>query len=55
MAMETRDGTCKTCDGKIWRYPHPEPDQFPDKWAHLNRADWIDNPHEAEPVEESSP
>lgn len=48
MAFEHRDGTCTTCSGRIYRYPHPHSDH-PDVWAHLDRADWIDNPHDPVP------
>lgn len=48
MAFEHRDGTCTICSGRIHRYPHPQRDH-PDDWAHLDRADWIDDPHPAVP------
>lgn len=49
MALENRQGVCATCDGPIWKYPHPDPAQG-DRWAHLNTADWLENPHDPSPV-----
>lgn len=48
---------CKVCDGRIHHYPPPDPiTEGPlgvSTWAHLDAADWIDNPHTAEPKEEA--
>ena len=53
-------GTCKTCKGAIHFYParhDAEPvvvgDAAVGAWAHLDPADWVDNPHQAEPAEEA--
>lgn len=48
VAIESRNGICTTCGGKIHRYPNPNPAST-DGWAHLDRADWIDNPHPISP------
>jgi hypothetical protein len=53
MAFEHRDGTCTTCAGRIYRYPHPQRDHL-DVWAHLDRADWIDNPHDPVPRQDAT-
>ncbi|MCV7230646.1 hypothetical protein [Mycolicibacterium komossense] len=67
MPRPERNGTCEICDGKVRYYPPVEQivtadpnavDSFPPnvpagKWAHLDRADWIDNPHEPAPTKES--
>ncbi|OCB59679.1 hypothetical protein A5722_04705 [Mycobacterium vulneris] len=43
-----RRGECKHCHGQIYRYPLG--DSF-GAWSHLDTADWIENPHNPEPVE----
>lgn len=45
-----RNGECATCHGQIRHYPPPAEDG-PGAWAHLNKADWIKNPHEPNPTE----
>lgn len=42
-----RRGECKHCAGQIYRYPLGD---TMGSWAHLNRADWIDSPHDPEPI-----
>jgi hypothetical protein len=49
--LEKRVGVCATCNGRIYRYPHPTAGE-PDRWAHRDTSDWIDNPHEAAPQPE---
>ena len=54
MARPERNGDCAICDGKIRYYPPPENAcQVRGTWSHLNREDWIDSTHDAEPTEES--
>ena len=50
MPGEDRHGTCQTCDGPIYRYPHPNP-EVPDRWVHRRKADWEANPHNPIPKE----
>ena len=41
---------CKTCGGAIrrrWTLGNPERQP----WEHINEDDWIDDPHDAAPVE----
>ena len=42
-----RRGECKHCNGAIYRYPLGD---TMGSWAHLNQDDWLDNPHDPEPV-----
>ena len=57
MRAEKRD-TCQTCRGPIHFYPARVDGAEPvvvgetviGAWAHLNPADWVDNPHPAEPA-----
>lgn len=51
MATENRHGTCLTCKGPIYRHPYPG-GGHPDRWSHRRTADWVDNPHEAQPAPE---
>ena len=51
-------GTCKTCKGAIHFYPvlhEAEPIVIGEKvlgeWAHIDPADWVDNPHAVDPEE----
>lgn len=46
-----RNADCGTCGGQIRHYPSPAGSAGPGAWAHLNRADWIGNPHEPNPTE----
>jgi hypothetical protein len=51
-----RNGTCAVCDGRIRYYPPGLASGDPyanTSWAHLNRADWIDNPHSPQPTPQS--
>ncbi|MCV7208762.1 hypothetical protein [Mycolicibacterium canariasense] len=48
-----RNGTCKVCTGAVRHYPPPAGVDGPGAWAHLNRADWIDNPHDPDPTDEA--
>ncbi|QEA10804.1 hypothetical protein [Mycobacterium phage Weirdo19] len=56
-----RSGTCKVCEGPVRSYPVPVDDEGAtvadndtDRWAHLNPADWMDNPHAPDPQENST-
>ena len=51
MARPERNGVWK-----IRYYPPNDVAPIPraGTWAHLNREDWIDRPHEAEPTAESA-
>lgn len=55
MARPVRNGTCKTCGGRIRHYPAEAlvDSASTARWAHLDRADWIDNPHDPDPTDES--
>lgn len=44
-----RNGECATCHGQIRHYP-PAAGPGPGAWAHLNRADWMSNPHDPNPT-----
>jgi hypothetical protein len=52
-----RNGVCATCDGRIRMYPRvgmsPAYREQTEYWSHIDREDWIDNPHKPEPTEES--
>lgn len=48
MVFEHRNGVCAICEGRIIRYPHPQPDHA-DVWAHQSQDDWISNPHDPQP------
>lgn len=64
MAMITRKqvaGTCSVCGGGARFYPAPVSDaqalaETPDdvettgQWVHLDRADWVDDPHPVTPT-----
>lgn len=52
MARPVRNGTCRNCHGRIRHYPVPS-DRGSGAWAHMDRADWIHSPHEADPTDES--
>lgn len=54
-----RSSTCQRCDGHIRYYPRPGvdedtalADEAVGNWAHMDRADWVDDPHEPVPVED---
>lgn len=54
-----RSGKCRKCDGPIRYYPRPgvdedtaEADEAVGNWAHMNSADWLDDPHEPDPIED---
>lgn len=49
MAIENRNGTCRTCNGRAYRQPS-RANNIPDRWVHRNTADWINNPHEVDPM-----
>jgi hypothetical protein len=55
VSLPKRNGVCKTCGGRIYHYPPPDPITAGSLgisvWAHVERADWVDNPHAAEPEE----
>lgn len=51
MGRPDRNGECKTCGGKIRHYPHVS--VAARQWAHMDRADWIDNPHDPDPTDAS--
>lgn len=55
MGRAERNGTCKRCGGPIRHYPPPDgAGMDPAKtWAHLNRGDVVDDPHDPEPTAES--
>lgn len=42
-----RQGTCTVCDGRIYRYPLGD---SMGSWVHLDKADWVDNPHDPVPA-----
>jgi hypothetical protein len=50
-------GVCRTCDGRIVYHPRRPDDPKPrtctvddeNRWAHTELADWIGNPHRAQP------
>lgn len=42
-----RQGTCTVCDGRIYRYPLGD---TMGSWVHLDKADWVDNPHDPVPA-----
>lgn len=51
--LPSRYADCKTCGGRIHHYPPPSSDiaaPAAGTWVHLSRADWVDNPHVAEPA-----
>jgi hypothetical protein len=62
VALPKRHHTCKTCNGRIHFYPQPGQalpprgaggylhEHVSGAWAHLDRKDWLDNPHPAEPA-----
>lgn len=52
MARPTRNGTCRKCHGRIRHYPAPG-DGGSGAWAHMDRTDWLDDPHDADPTDES--
>lgn len=45
-----RNGECATCHGQIRHYPPPASGPGPGAWSHLNRADWMTNPHDPNPT-----
>jgi len=47
--IEDRTGTCATCSGRAYRHPNLI-DGTPDRWVHRDTKDWINNPHEVDPV-----
>ncbi|GJJ24178.1 hypothetical protein [Mycolicibacterium mageritense] len=56
-----RSGTCRVCNGEGRFYPKPlaEDDMVAEvetagEWAHLNPADWINNPHPFDPQENTT-
>lgn len=51
MPRPERNGTCSICRGKVRHYPSLT--EGPGQWAHLDRSDWIDNPHDPAPTTES--
>ena len=55
MGRIERNGDCKTCGGRIRFYPAANQlDQSSvARWTHLNREDWITNPHEAAPTDDT--
>lgn len=53
MPRPERTGVCGRCHGKIRYYPHFSGDVDFGSWAHLDRADWIEDPHDPEPIPET--
>lgn len=49
MPIEDRTGVCRICQGPAYRHPS-RANNIPDRWVHRSTADWIDNPHEVDPV-----
>ncbi len=57
-----RSGTCRVCEGPLRFYPRPPgsaeapiaDNESAGDWAHLNPADWKDNPHAPDPQENST-
>lgn len=53
-----RTGKCRKCDGALRYYPRPgaaEDTAGPEvvgQWAHVDRRDWLDDPHEPDPIED---
>lgn len=50
VSLPKRHAECKTCGGRIRSYTTATLPPVT-SWAHLHQADWIDNPHPAEPKE----
>ena len=56
-----RSATCGTCKGALRFYPKPLADEAAmvaetdtaGEWSHLNPADWVTNPHQPDPQENS--
>lgn len=52
IARFQKSGVCTVCGGPVWFYPAPidpvdDPAGEQGTWAHLDRADWVDTPHDA--------
>lgn len=52
MGRIERNGECQTCNGRIRFYPATNQLDQDDigRWSHLDRADWISNPHDPAPT-----
>lgn len=54
MPIEDRTGTCATCQGRAYRHPSRS-GNIPDRWLHRDTKDWINNPHEVDPIPSTPP
>lgn len=56
IARFQKSGVCTTCGGVLRFYPAPVDDPADDpagdlgEWTHLDPADWVDDPHPAQPA-----
>lgn len=48
MPRPERNADCTVCGGRIRHYPDPA-GAGAGAWAHLNRDDWLTDPHDPQP------